>query len=129
MQAKAIVEKDGRAQAGEWVTNKEQLEAISSQGTSMSGVGCKRYQTGERVNGQGYTDAANSPLPSASAGTKRYGRANTKNTSSGPQTSQSTDGYFLYATHYKFYNIFKFVKGKINVKLIDVLFSGCRLCS
>ncbi|XP_026395413.1 transcription factor E2FA-like isoform X2 [Papaver somniferum] len=69
-----------RAQAGEWVTNKEQLEAISSQGTSMSGVGCKRYQTGERVNGQGYTDAANSPLPSASAGTKRYGRANTKNT-------------------------------------------------
>ncbi|XP_026395397.1 transcription factor E2FA-like isoform X1 [Papaver somniferum] len=82
-----------RAQAGEWVTNKEQLEAISSQGTSMSGVGCKRYQTGERVNGQGYTDAANSPLPSASAGTKRYGRANTKNTSSGPQTSQSTDDF------------------------------------
>ncbi|KAI3989484.1 hypothetical protein MKX01_022759 [Papaver californicum] len=87
-------EKDGRAQAGEWVTNKEQLEAISSQGTSMSGVGCKRYQTGERVNGQGYAEAANSPLHPASAGTKRYGRTSTpKNTSSGPQTSRSTDDF------------------------------------
>ncbi|KAI3938465.1 hypothetical protein MKW92_038776 [Papaver armeniacum] len=92
--AKLRVEKDGRAQTGEWVTNKEQLEAISSQGTSMSGVGCKRYQTGERVNGQGYTDAANSPLqPASAAGTKRYGRTSTKNTSSGPPTSQSTDDF------------------------------------
>ncbi|KAI3989058.1 hypothetical protein MKX01_033094 [Papaver californicum] len=92
--AKPRIEKDGRAQAGEWVTNKEQLEAISSQGTSISGVGCKRYQTGERVNGQGYADAANSPLHPASAGTKRYGRTSTpKNTSAGPQTSQLTDDF------------------------------------
>ncbi|MCL7044786.1 hypothetical protein MKW94_026139, partial [Papaver nudicaule] len=89
MQAKPRIEKDARAPPGEWVTNKEQLEAISSQGTSISGIGCKRYQTGERVNVQGHPNTANSPLNLASVGTKRYGRTSTpKYTSSGP-----TDDY------------------------------------
>ncbi|OVA04900.1 Transcription factor E2F/dimerization partner (TDP) [Macleaya cordata] len=83
-------EKQDRVRTGQWVINQGQLEPVDSLVTSLSGMGCKRYQK----TSQGHTEAVNSPLrPMSATCIKRYSRSNaSKNTRSGPQTAQSNAG-------------------------------------